>query len=160
MLLSDRDIKKLIQAGTLIVDPFDNSQISPTSIDLHIGSALGKHIVPLIQLDAIPEPIRFEIDPNKGYTLEPNTFVLSWPLECIHLPMGYTWYIETKGNIARAGLMITNCGGDLTSQGDGIITLGLSNVSNNPIVITRNILVFQLFIGDTQTSKKAMRKRN
>ena len=63
MILSDRDIRKLIVDGILIVDPLKDSQIGPTSIDLHLGNLLVKYNVQTIELGkSFPQAIEFEID--------------------------------------------------------------------------------------------------
>lgn len=35
MILSDRDLRTEIEAGRLVVEPFDPSMVQPSSIDLH-----------------------------------------------------------------------------------------------------------------------------
>jgi hypothetical protein len=37
MILSDRDIKKALKKGTIIVDPLFPKSIQPASIDVHLG---------------------------------------------------------------------------------------------------------------------------
>ena len=38
MILSDRTIKEEIEAGRIVVDPYDPACVQPTSIDLHVDS--------------------------------------------------------------------------------------------------------------------------
>jgi dCTP deaminase len=38
MILSDRTIKEEIKAGRIVVDPFDEASVQPSSIDLHVDS--------------------------------------------------------------------------------------------------------------------------
>ncbi|MBT3969726.1 MAG: dCTP deaminase, partial [Actinobacteria bacterium] len=36
MILSDRSIREAIAAGRIIVEPFDDSCVQPSSVDLHL----------------------------------------------------------------------------------------------------------------------------
>ena len=38
MILSDRTIREAIDAGSIVIDPFDEACIQPSSIDLHVDS--------------------------------------------------------------------------------------------------------------------------
>ena len=147
MILSDRDLRKLLSDGILGIDPLKDSQIGPTSIDLHLGSVLVQYDTPIIELGrTFPQAVELEIDAVDGYILKPGEFILGCTLESIRMPNGYQGFIETKGNIARAGLQVHNCDGHIDPGTDNIITLELSNINSIPIVLFPNILICQLFI--------------
>lgn len=147
MILSDRDIKKLLAEGVLCIEPLQDSQIGPTSIDLHLGNMLVKYDTQLIELGrSVPRSINIEIDPTCGYIIRPGEFVLGCTLEKVHMPNGYQGFIETKGDIARAGLQIHNGDGHIDPGTNHIITLEITNLNSIPIVLFPHILICQLFI--------------
>ena len=37
-VIAHSELKKLLKNGTIKIDPFDESQIGPASIDLHVGN--------------------------------------------------------------------------------------------------------------------------
>jgi dCTP deaminase len=147
MILSDRDIRKLLVDGVLIIDPLKDSQIGPTSVDLHLGDLLVKYDTDQIVLGkSLPESVEIQIDPVEGYTIKPFEFILGCTLEKIRMPNGYQGFIETKGDVARAGLQIHNGDGHVDPGTDHILTLEITNLNSIPIILYPQILVCQLFI--------------
>ncbi len=54
-------------------------------------------------------------------------------------------FIETKGNIARAGIQIHNTDGHINLGFSGNITLEIKNNSNNSIIIYPNLAFVQIY---------------
>jgi len=81
-----------------------------------------------------------------GYCLNPNEFVLGCTKEKIYIPNGYQGFIETKGNVARAGIQIHNADGHVDPGSDHVVTLEIKNNNTIPIVLFPNILICQLYI--------------
>ena len=40
MVLSDKTIKEYLQSGKILIDPIDQSDIQPASVDLHIDKGI------------------------------------------------------------------------------------------------------------------------
>ena len=99
MILCDKDLKKLIAENLLGIEPLEEYQIGPTSIDLHLGNLIVKydiHLLPSIELGKTsPQGLEVEMNPESGYTLDPKEFVLGCTLERIRIPNGYQGFIET-----------------------------------------------------------------
>lgn len=149
MILSDRDLKILLNSKILEIQPMDLSQIGPTSIDLRLGSTLVKYGCDRIELGkpiAKSEEIEIEMNPNKGYTLIPGDFVLGCTLEKVLMPNGYMGFIETKGNIARAGIQVHNVDGHIDPGTNHNITLEIKNNNSIPIVLYPKIFICQIFV--------------
>lgn len=68
--------------------------------------------------------------------------------ESIYIPEGYQGSIETKGNIARAGIQIHNGDGHIDPGFYGNITLEISNMhrKNISVQLFSDIYICQLFI--------------
>ena len=82
MILSDRDIRKEIEAGRLEIDPFDPSMIQPSSIDLHVDNAFrvfANSRYPYIdvrqRMDDLTELV--EVKEDDPFILHPGEFVLA-----------------------------------------------------------------------------------
>lgn len=147
MILCDRDLKRLINEGVLGIEPFDESQIGPSSIDLRLGATLVKYAASVIELGrSSPCSNEILIDPKKGYVLKPLEFVLGCTMERIRMPNGYQGFTETKGDIARAGIQAHNMNGHVDPGSDHIITLEISNHNSIPIVLYPGIRFCQLFV--------------
>jgi dCTP deaminase len=147
MILSDRDIRKLLSDGLLTVDPLEDSQIGPTSIDLHLGNLLVTYDACSIELGkSFPESREIRIDSANGYALKPFEFILGCTLEHIHMPNGYQGFIETKGNIARSGIQVHNGDGHVDPGTNHILTLEITNFNSIPVILYPGVLICQLFI--------------
>lgn len=148
-LLSDRDIKQLIADEELQIDPYDSNSINPTSIDLRLGSILVQYPSQTIKI-GIDKPRGDEIDiAGSPYILRPGEFILGTTQEKVCIPVGYQGVIETKGNIARAGIRVHNNDGHIDPGFCGHITLEIKNMNNNDVRIelVPGTPICQLFIG-------------
>jgi dCTP deaminase len=153
-LLSDRNIKKLIEDDELTIDPYDVASVNPTSYDLHLGSTLVVYPSQVIKVGT-SIPISQEIDiSNSSYTLRPGEFLLGTTKEKVSIPDGYQGVIETKGNIARAGLQVHNNDGHIDPGFCGNITLEIKNMNSNDVSVelVAGTAFCQLFIGQLTSS--------
>ena len=91
MLLSDRDIRAEIAAERLGIDPFDDSLVQPSSVDVRLDNLFRvfnntryTHIDPSIQQDELTSLVQ----PQDGepFVLHPGEFVLGSTLELCTLP--------------------------------------------------------------------------
>ena len=146
-LLADNELWDLINKEELIIEPFDEKAFNPTSINLRLGRTLIRYLPQTIQFDKIPECEELELQ-DSGYKLESCSFILGVTKETVKIPNGYQGFIDTKGNIARAGLQIHNADGHIDPGFRGKITLEISNMhrENITILLLPDIYVCQLFI--------------
>jgi len=71
---------------------------------------------------------------------------LSSTIEKVAIPNGYFGFIETKGNIGRAGIQAHNTDGHIDPGFSGTLTLEIKNNSNRSIIIYPGIAFVQLYI--------------
>ena len=156
-LLSDHDIKKLIEEGKLQIDPYDPGSINPISIDLRLGSVLVQYPSQTIKIGK-NKPLSCEQDiTGSTYILHPGEFILGTTKERVCIPNGYLGVIETKGDIARAGIQVNNSAKIQVHNNDGHIdpgfcghiTLEIKNMNSNEVCVelVPDVLICQLFIG-------------
>ncbi|GLY02794.1 MULTISPECIES: dCTP deaminase [Actinoplanes] len=147
MILPDWQLRDLVKSGELSIDPFDDDAIGPTSIDLRLGPTLVTYRCEVIELGrSDPETEEFEIDADAGFRLAPGAFVLARTLERIRMPNGYQGFLETKGDIARAGIQVHNGDGHVDPGSDHTITLEVTNLNSRPVVIRPGIRFCQIFV--------------
>ena len=110
MILSDVTLKKMLDAGDLVVEPIKDNSIQPASIDCH----LGRHFLvvedrQMHTIDMDTEIIYREID-EEFITIPPHSFLLATTEEYIKLPDNLTAFVEGRSSIGRIGLFIENAG--------------------------------------------------
>jgi dCTP deaminase len=82
VLLSDRDIRKEIDAGRVVLDPFDPGMVQPSSVDVRIDKyfrVFENHRYPHID-PAVEQPdLTREVEPDGDdpFILHPGEFVLA-----------------------------------------------------------------------------------
>ncbi len=149
MLLSDRDIRAEILAGRLGVDPFDDSLIQPSSVDVRLDNLFRvfnntryTHIDPAQRQDDLTTLVEPKVD--EPFVLHPGEFVLGATLERCSLPDDLAGRLEGKSSLGRLGLLTHSTAGFVDPGFSGHITLELSNVANLPITLWPGMKIGQL----------------
>jgi dCTP deaminase len=149
MVLSDRTIKQLIAEGRIGIDPFDESLVQPSSIDVRVDSlfrVFHNARYPFIDVKQAQEELTelVEVREDQAFILHPGEFVLGSTLERITLPDDLVGRLEGKSSLGRLGLLIHSTAGFIDPGWDGHVTLELSNVANLPITIYPGMRIGQL----------------
>src|SRR5919108_1678976 len=140
MVLSDRSIKAEIEAGRIVIDPFDEGMVQPSSVDVRVDRrfrVFHNARYPFIDvrepMDDLTESV--EMSDEEPFILHPGEFVLGQTLERVRLPDDIVARLEGKSSLGRLGLLIHSTAGFIDAGWDGHVTLELSNVANLPITI-------------------------
>lgn len=149
MVLSDHDIKIELDAGRIVIDPFEPAFIQPASIDLRLGNDFrvfrnSTHVAidPQVHQPDLTEEIIVADD--GAFVLHPGQFALGTTLERIALPVDVLGKLEGKSSLGRLGLMIHSTAGYIDPGWDGQVTLELSNVANLPILLRPGMRIGQI----------------
>ena len=149
MVLSDRTIKADIAAGRIVIDPYDEALVQPSSIDVRVDrlfrvfhNARRPFIDVREPMDDLTELVETEGD--NPVILHPGEFVLGQTLERIVLPDDTVARLEGKSSLGRLGLLIHSTAGFVDPCWEGNLTLELSNVANLPITIYYGMPIGQL----------------
>lgn len=149
MLLSDRDLRSAIQTGDLVLDPFDEAMIQPSSIDVRLdrlfrvfNNSKYTHIDPKLPQEELTTLV--EVDGDEPFILHPGEFVLGSTLEHVTIPADLAGRLEGKSSLGRLGLVTHATAGFIDPGFTGHITLELSNAANLPIALYPNMKVGQL----------------
>ena len=156
MIFSDRTIKEAIAAGRVLIDPYDEAMVQPSSVDLRCDSyfrVFENHRYPLIDPKAPQEDLTklVEADADEPFILHPGEFVLGATLETIGLADDIVARLEGKSSLGRLGLLIHSTAGFIDPGFKGQVTLELSNVANLPIAIYPGMKIGQISFYELST---------
>lgn len=130
MILSDREIRKELEGGNVVVEPLDPEQIQPSSIDLRLGDSI-------VTPDGSSEG-------HDTITFPPgNRVILGTTVEYVEIPSHLCGVLHDRSSIARIGLM-GQTAGFIDPGFSGELTLELSNLTNEPIELPVGTRVCQM----------------
>ena len=149
MILSDRSIREALADKRIVIDPFDESCLQPSSIDVKVSNlfrVFRNHTAGTIdvKLDLRELTELVEIPEDGVFMLHPGEFVLGSTLERIAISNDLVARVEGKSSLGRLGLLIHSTAGFIDAGFDGHITLELSNVANLPITIYPSMKIGQV----------------
>jgi dCTP deaminase len=149
VVLSDRTIRELLGEGRIVLDPYDESLLQPSSVDVRVDRwfrVFRNSRYPFIDVKTEQEELTelVEIDDETPFILHPGEFVLGSTLERVRLPDDLVARLEGKSSLGRLGLLIHSTAGFIDPGWDGHVTLELSNVANLPITIYHGMKIGQL----------------
>ncbi len=159
MILSDVTIKQEIESGRIIIEPFDESAIQPSSVDLRLDNffrVFRNQTAAVIDVKLEQEELTelIEVQEDAYLVLHPGEFVLGSTKETIGLPDDLVGRLEGKSSLGRLGLLIHSTAGYIDAGFSGNITLELSNVANLPIILYPDMKIGQIsFIKMTTPSQ-------
>jgi dCTP deaminase len=140
VVLSDVTIARALAEGRIDIDPYDESLLQPSSVDVRVDRffrVFHNNRYPYIDVKVPQEELTelVEVDGDQPFVLHPGEFVLGSTLERVRLPDDLVARLEGKSSLGRLGLLIHSTAGFIDPGWDGHVTLELSNVANLPITI-------------------------
>jgi dCTP deaminase len=149
VVLSDATIARLLAAGEIEIDPYDEGLLQPSSVDVRVDRlfrVFHNNRYPFIDVKRPQEDLTelVEVDGENPFILHPGEFVLGSTLERIQLPNNIVARLEGKSSLGRLGLLIHSTAGFIDPGWDGHVTLELSNVANLPITIYPGMKIGQI----------------
>ena len=142
-VLSDRDLKKLVESGNIYVKqgaPINlKTQLGPSSVDLRLGdkfilfqrsrSAVIDTKNPKMQ-DIVEE---HTVSPDDGIVIHPGEFVLGTTHEFIRVPVDMVARLEGRSSYGRLGIAVHSTAGYCDPGWEGQITLEIQNLGVVPV---------------------------
>jgi dCTP deaminase len=104
MILADSEIRKCIEAGSIVIEPFDPACLGSNSYDVHLGKAIA--VYENVELDArTPNSVRHLEISDEGMVFRPDELYLGVTQEYTetheHVP-----FLEGKSSAGRLGIDI------------------------------------------------------
>jgi dCTP deaminase len=148
MVLSDATISRLLAEGKIEIDPYDDSLLQPSSVDVRVDKLFRVfHNNRYAFIDVKTEQAELtelvEVD-DRPFILHPGEFVLGSTSERVTLPDDLVARLEGKSSLGRLGLLIHSTAGFVDAGWDGHLTLELSNVANLPIALYPGMKIGQI----------------
>lgn len=149
MLLSDRDIRAAVDAKRVILEPYDDEFVQPSSIDVRLDRYFRvfenhkyPHIDPAVEQDDLTRMV--ELEGNEPFILHPGEFALGSTYEVVTLDADISARVEGKSSLGRLGLLTHATAGFIDAGFSGHVTLELSNVATLPIKLWPGMRIGQL----------------
>ncbi len=160
VIFSDRTIRDAVDAGRIVIDPFEPAHVQPSSVDLRVDRrfrVFENHRYPHIDpKEEQPELTTLvEADDGSPFILHPGEFVLGSTLEVVRLADDIVARLEGKSSLGRLGLLIHSTAGFVDPGFSGHLTLELSNVANLPIAIYPGMRIGQISFYQLSTPAEA-----
>ncbi|NCD18846.1 MAG: dCTP deaminase [Actinobacteria bacterium] len=149
MLLSDRDIRTQVDAGRVVLDPWDPAMVQPSSVDVRLDRLFrlfDNHRYSVIDpAEDQPDLTRMvDVGPDEPFILHPGEFVLGATHEVVTLPDDIAARLEGKSSLGRLGLLTHSTAGFIDPGFTGHVTLELSNTATMPIRLWPGMKIGQL----------------
>lgn len=150
-VLSDADIKKALAAKIISIKSPFSLKLQPASLDVHIASTIlvfARRRVKEAVID-LKKPVdgymEYEtIDLNKGTVIHPREFILGVTSEWFELSSQIIANVEGKSSLGRLGLVIHATAGFVDPGFAGHITLEITNLTEQPMIIYPNMRIGQI----------------
>ena len=149
MLLSDRDIRKELAGGRVVLDPLDDAMVQPSSVDVRLDRffrLFDNHKYAVIDPAQDQPDLTRQVEPDgeDPFILHPGEFVLGSTYETVTLPDDVAARLEGKSSLGRLGLLTHSTAGFIDPGFSGHVTLELSNVATLPIKLWPGMKICQL----------------
>ena len=145
MVLSDRDIKKGLKDGRIIIKPKPDleKQLGSCSIDLRLGNKF--RVFDISQFPYI-DPVKkdysneitkiIEVAKDGFFIMQPGDFVLAVTLESVKIPADLMGRLEGRSSLGRLGLVVHSTASIFDPGWDGKPVLELGNLGRMAIKLT------------------------
>ncbi len=149
MILSDRTLREELAAGRIVIDPLDEANIQPSSIDVTLDRRFRVFLNHTRGIIDVKEDLsdlteRVEANEKEPFILHPGEFVLGATAERFALPDDIVGRVEGKSSLGRLGLLIHTTAGFVDAGFEGYLTLELSNVATLPITLYPGMKIGQM----------------
>jgi dCTP deaminase len=143
MVLSDGEIIGLLEEGSLCIEPLEQEQIQPASVDIRLGNTFCVLEDTPGGIIRLSDDVKYKMITTDKYLLLPGQFVLATTVEYFKMPDNLTAFVEGRSSLGRLGLFIQNAGWvDPGFQGE--ITLELFNANRCAIELESGHRIGQL----------------
>lgn len=167
MILSDRDIKKMLSSGRIKVKPKPDlsEQLGGASLDLRLSSKFRvfkptstPYIDPQdsntftdltegtdVSKDEGKQPLLPHAPKGpRAFVIHPGEFVLGLTKESVTLPDDVAARIDGRSSLGRLGIVIHSTAGHIDPGFSGNITLEITNIGQVPVLLYPDMRVAQL----------------
>lgn len=142
-MLSNVSIKKYLESGDIIINPWHDDMMGAARVGLHLGA---KILIPLtgkvvdVRENIIPDYEEFRVTQDEPFVLKSGMFVLGETFEEIGISERIGCLLDGKSTLARLGLGIHQTASIIdTGQKPKKMTLEIKNSGPNDILLYPNM---------------------
>ncbi len=144
MVLSDKDLKKAIKSGKIVIKPLPDfkTQLGSCSIDLRLGNAFRvfehsryAYLDPFKKKPGEEVTREFKVKDEQPFIIQPGDFVLGATVEYVEVPDDLTGRLEGRSSIGRLGVVIHSTAAHIECGFKGNVTLELANMGKMPVAL-------------------------
>jgi dCTP deaminase len=148
-VLSDGTIRRLVEDGRVVIDPWDPAMVQPASVDLRLGDSFRvfhNHRAAAIDLRDPPTNLTEEVlvEGEQPFVIHPGEFALGRTQERVEIPDDIVARIEGKSSLGRLGLIVHATAGFVDPGFKGTLTLEITNLTRIPIKLYAGLPIAQL----------------
>ncbi|MFH1867183.1 MAG: dCTP deaminase [Patescibacteria group bacterium] len=149
MILSDKDIKKVLAEGKIKIEPLFDGAIQPASVDLHLDKKFlifkntGHAFIDVREsVKDLMEEV--EISEDRPFVLHQGEFALGVTMEKLSLSDDMVARLEGKSSLGRIGIIVHATAGFIDPGNSLKPTLELHNIGNLPVKLYYKMPIAQL----------------
>jgi dCTP deaminase len=151
-ILTHDAIIELLRSGQLEISPFDERQVGPASIDLHVDNRFRVFkevrrpfdVTEDADLNAITEEL--VVAEGDSLMLMPGKSCLGITVERIHLPDNLAGWLQGRSRFARLGLVVHATASLVQPGVNNRQVLELTNTGQIPLNIIPQVAIAQLIL--------------
>ena len=160
MIFSDRDIRRLLSSGAIVVEPPPNLdlQLGSCSLDLRLSNEFSMfeyNKIPFIDIrnpDQAQQTTRqIHVDDDQAFVLHPGSFVLAVTIERIELADDIVGRLEGRSSLGRLGIIVHATASIIDPGWRGRVVLELANHGTMPVALYPGIRVCSLTFEQVST---------
>jgi len=147
MVLSDIDIIERIGQGDLTIEPYEEDNVEPASVDLRLGEdhkLVGREYQSRpVDASGDGEGLRYE-ELESPLVVAPGSFILTTTLERVEIPDDLVAHVLGRSSLGRLGISVHQTAGYIDPGFKGQITLELSNHGPAPVSLSPGQRICQI----------------
>lgn len=134
--LSDGTIREKLNTNEIEVEPLVDidAQLQPGSLDLRLGH----------EITNMSTGETHYVEEWESFAFEQGVFYLASTLERVKLPADVQAHVNGRSSIGRKGLIVHATAGIVDAGWDGELTLEITNLGHDPVVLSPRQRVCQL----------------
>jgi len=143
MVLSVVDIIDEVDRGNLTIEPYDEDNVEPASVDLRLGED-HKLVKSIGSIDLDDENKIVYENMDSHLVIPPDSLILSTTLERVEIPDDLVGRVLGRSSLGRLGVSVHQTAGYIDPGFKGQITLELINEGPVPVTISPGQRVCQI----------------
>lgn len=171
MILSDKEIKQLLDEGKINILPKPNleEQLGSASLDLKLSDEFmvfehtKKPYIDTKNSETFKDMTKMvKVSENDPFVFHPGEFVLGATYEEVELPADIAARIDGRSSLGRLGIVIHSTAGHIDPGFKGKIVLEMENIGMIPVLLYPGMRVCQLVfeVLSSPTTKPYHLKKN